>query len=327
MFRNDTKQTAQGFALVIVAAVCWGLSGAFGQFLFENRGVNTEWLVTVRLLLSGLILLTVSSAGASQSIWSIWKNKADAGQLVLFSLLGMLAVQYTYFAAIRASNAATATVLQYLGPVLISAYLAVYHRRWPRPAEGLAILLAVTGTFLLVTHGSFGTLQISGVALFWGLASAVTLAFYTLQPIKLLHRYPATLVTGWGMLLGGLAFSLVHAPWKVEGQWDRYTFLFTAFIILFASVMAFCAYLLAVKRIGAQKSSLLASVEPLSAALIAVAWLEVPFEAIDWVGCLCIVATIILLAVPRKQKIPAAHSTKQEPVHAVSPKTADAQVA
>jgi len=41
---------------------------------------------------------------------------------------------------------------------------------------------------------------------------------------------------------------------------------------------------------------LLASTEPLAATLLAVYWLDVPFLLIDWVGSLCIISTVGLLA-------------------------------
>jgi len=296
MLKEPKNKPYNGFLLAIIAAILWGVSGTFGQFLFQKRGVNTEWLVTVRLLFSGVILLMIAGINKPKALWDIWKVKKDAWQLLLFGIFGMVAVQYTYFATIKHANAATATVLQYAGPVLIAVYLAIQNRKWPQTMEYLAILLAIVGTFLLVTHGSFSNLSISGWALFWGIASAVGLAFYSLQPINLLSRYPATIVIGWGMLIGGVFMSCVHAPWMIEGNWDIYTYVFTAFIILLATLVAFYAYLTAVKLIGAQKTSLLASAEPLSAAILSVVWLQVPFSAMDWIGGLFIVSTIFLLA-------------------------------
>src|SRR5690606_29746683 len=142
--------------------------------------------LTVRLLITGLILLLLAKFGQKADVRSIWKNKRDARQLLVFSITGMLAVQYTYFAAIKHSNAATATVLQYAGPVIIAIYLAFKYKRLPRPIEFVAIALAVLGTFLLVTHGNLHTLSISAAAFFFGIASAFALAIYTLQPIRLL---------------------------------------------------------------------------------------------------------------------------------------------
>lgn len=290
------KPVTRSFLFTISAAVFWGMSGTFGQFLFQQRGINVEWLITMRMLVSGFLLLLFAKYVGKAAIFSIWTNKKDRIQLLLFSITGMLAVQYTYFAAIKHSNAATATVIQYAGPVIIAAYLAVKHRRVPAAREITAIVLAVSGTFLLVTHGNFNSLAISGTALFFGLASAVALAIYTLQPIPLLMKYEPMIVIGWGMLCGGLAFSFVKAPWEVEGYWDSYTWLYTALIILLGTLVAFTLYLYAVTIIGAQKASLLASAEPLAATMLAVYWLNTPFYIVDWIGTAFIISTVFLLS-------------------------------
>src|SRR5690606_8035448 len=179
----------KGFSLAILAAVFWGISGTFGQFLFQSRGIDVTWLITVRMLVSGSLLLLLARFGEKADVFTVWRNRKDAIRLLIFSITGMLAVQYTYFAAMKHAHAATASVLQYFGPIIIAGLLAVQHKRLARLHEAFAILLAVTGTFLLVTHGNFHTLAISGMALFLGLASAVALAVYTLQPKVLLLKY------------------------------------------------------------------------------------------------------------------------------------------
>jgi len=142
--------TLKGFLFAIIAASLWGISGTFGQFLFQQRNINVEWLITVRMLVSGFLLLIYAASQKQNNIFKIWHNKKDTAQLVLFSITGMLMVQYTYFAAIKHSNAATATVLQYAGPVLIAIYLAFKNKKIPRIVDFIAILFAVLGTFLLV---------------------------------------------------------------------------------------------------------------------------------------------------------------------------------
>jgi drug/metabolite transporter (DMT)-like permease len=294
----------KGFCLAVVAALFWGVSGTFAQFLFQQRGINIEWMITVRLLVSGFFLLVFAKFGEKSDLFEIWKDKKDAVQLIIFSITGMLAVQYTYFAAIKHSNAATATVLQYAGPVMIAIYLACKHKRVPVLLEIVAIVLAVLGTVLLVTHGNISSLSVSGAALFFGLASAVSLAIYTLQPVKLLSKYKSSLVIGWGMLLGGIVFSFVKAPWQIEGTWDLQAFGYTAFIVILGTLVAFYAYLSAVKIIGGQKTSLLASMEPLSATVLAVLWLNVSYSTVDWIGSLFIISTVFLLSIKPKKAIP-----------------------
>lgn len=43
IFHNKMKNTnTKGFLLALIAASLWGISGTFGQFLFQQRGVSVE---------------------------------------------------------------------------------------------------------------------------------------------------------------------------------------------------------------------------------------------------------------------------------------------
>lgn len=299
----NTNNSFKGLSLAVIAATLWGVSGAFAQFVFDHKGINPEWLVCIRCLISGIVLLTLGFYQSGRKTCNIWNEKQDAISLILFSIFGMLAIQYTYFAAIHHSNAATATVLQYVGPGIITIYLALKNKKVPAINETTAIILVITGTFLLVTHGSFDSLSISPQALFWGIASAVAFAFYSIYPLKLLLRFSSTMVIGWSMLIAGLLFSFVHVPWQAVGTFDFETYISLSFIILFGSVFAFYAYLTAVKIIGAQKTSVLASAEPLSAAIIAVLWLNVKLTLIDFVGTAAIIVAVLLLTKKKKNLV------------------------
>jgi len=289
-----------GFFNAVLAATLFGVGGTFAQFLFQQRGVNIDWLVTMRLLCAGPVLLLIAGLRQGRGIFTIWRD--DPLPIVLFGLIGMMPVQYTYMAAIDASNSATATVLQFTAPAMIAVWLAATRRRWPDRREAAAMALAMLGTYFLVTHGVLGALSITPLALFWGLASAVAAAFNSIQPAQLLRKYSASLVAGWAMLVGGTALALIHPPWRVEGTWDASAYAFLAFIILFGTLLAFYLYNKALRAIGAQTTSLLVCAEPLSAAVLSVLWLAVPWGAMDWLGTLCILVTIVLLAREQTQE-------------------------
>jgi drug/metabolite transporter (DMT)-like permease len=282
--------------MALMAAVLWGVSGTCGQFLFQQRGISVEWLMSARMLGAGGLLLLMAFIQKDKDIWMIWKDKVSRKKLLVFGILGMLTVQYSYFAAIKYSNAATATILQFSAPVLIALYLAFRHAQRLSAFEYLAILMAVTGTFLLVTHGNIHTLNISPFAFMLGMASAISLAIYTLLPGQLLKKHTALSVIGWGLFIGGVAISFVKAPWQFDGVWDGYTIANVLFVVIFGTLLPFYMYLKAVQIIGGQKASLLTSAEPLSATLIAVAWLGISFKVIDWIGALFIIATVFMLS-------------------------------
>jgi len=283
-----------GVAIAILAGTLFGVGGTFAQFLFQQRGVDIGWLVTMRLLVGGAALLLISLATRGRAVLAVWRQ--DWLPLILFGLIGMMPVQYTYMAAIGASNTATATVLQFTSPAMVAAWLTASGRKRPGLREIAAMTLAMLGTFFLAAHGRLGALSISLAALFWGLASAVAAAFNSLQPAGLLKRHGAALVAGWGMVIGGVALSFLHPPWQVQGLWDGRAYAFLAFVLTFGTLLAFYLFNTALALIGPQKTILLTCAEPLSAAVLAVWWLGVAWGAMDWLGTACILVTILLLA-------------------------------
>lgn len=306
------KTVCKGSLLSMFSAMLWGVSGAVGQFLFSHRGFEPQWLVTIRMLLSGIIILGYLYIKDRNKIFLVWRNKTDIIDMLLFSIVGMLATQYTYFVAIGHSNAATATVLQYLAPVIIMLYISLRGRKLPNIMEILAVICALVGTFLLATHGKIDSLSISGAALFWGLASAFALAFYSIQPKRLLDSFDSMTLIGWAMLVGGLFISFINPPWKTAGVWDTASISFVTFIVILGTLIPYSCYLFGIKMIGATKASLFASVEPLSSAIVSIIWLKVSLAFIDIIGFIFIIATVFLLSI----KLPH-HSVKNQPSESV----------
>ena len=194
----------KGILLAAGGASLWGGSGAAAQYLFEQTSITTPWLVAVRLLLAGIVLTMVSLLKMPQQVRRIVSNRRHLVSLISFALLGMLNSQLTYFLAVKYSNAPTATVIQYLQPVIIIIWLAIAQRQWPRRIDCISIIIALIGTFLLVTGGHLGTLALTPAAIFWGLWCAVAAALYTLLPRPLLTNFDALAVCGLAMLLSGL---------------------------------------------------------------------------------------------------------------------------
>lgn len=301
--RQSVIYRYKGFIMVLVGATLWGLSGTVAQKLFQNEGFTPGWLVTMRLLISGFLLLLLRYFRKSpHRIWDIWKS-VDLIRLLIFGCFGMLGVQYTYFAAIQTGNAATATLLQYMAPLFITIYLIARYRRIPKVKELIAMGLALLGTLLLVTNGSIYELSISRIALLWGLSSAIALAFYTIYPSDLLKRWGSDIIVGWGMIVGAFGLSLINPPWKMQGQnWSITTGIFVAFVIIFGTLIAFYLYVDSLRYITPTEASLLASAEPLSATITSVIWLNIPFGIFEAIGGICILSAVAMLLLLRSNK-------------------------
>ena len=286
----------RGAALTLLGGILWGFSGTCGQFLLQRRGLTSEFIVPIRLMSAGLILLVLCLLRTGRHALDVVRK--SPGEILV---LGMSMCQYTYFSAIGASNAGTATVLQYTGPVLILIWTSLRSRRMPRRTELLAIALALLGTWLLATHGKPGSMVLSGEALCWGGLSAVALAVYTVQPGRMLERYGAPAVTAWGMIIGGVMLMAAVRPWTMRVTIDGAALLAMAAIVLLGSVAAFTAYLEGVRCVGAKKGSLYASIEPVSAAVFSALGMGARFGAMDLLGFACILSTIFLLSADHTQ--------------------------
>ncbi|MEG2144779.1 MAG: EamA family transporter, partial [Oscillospiraceae bacterium] len=254
----------------------------------------------VRMIAAGIILILIGAIKSPQKMAGIWKDKHAVLDLILFSIAGLMFCQYAYINAIAYSNAGTATVLQYTAPVFIMIYVCLRNKKPPTKLEGFCVLLAIGGTFLLSTHGNIKTMVLSSQALQWGLFAALGLAFYTLLPVNIMAKWSSTVVTGYGMLIGGVVLSLLGRVWNLYTPLDFKGFLIIGVITLVGTLLAFWLYLQGVHDIGAVKASMLASVEPLSATLFAAFWLKSKISPIDIVGFSMIMATVFLLAKRKK---------------------------
>lgn len=285
----------KGTLLIIIGTTLWGASGVLSQHLFMDKYITPEWLVTIRLLCSGIILLCIDAILNKGDIFSIWKT-SDRLPLILFGIFGMLGVQYTYFGTIVHSNAATATILQYLMPIVIILYLLITTHRLPSAKEFISIGFAMLGTLLLVTKGQFSSLAISLEALIWGLICAGFAAFYTLQPRKMIKKWRSTLIIGWGMLIGGILMSFYQKPWICSGILDLNAIFTVLAIIIFGTAIAFCAYLESTKYLSPTKISVFASLEPFSSIILSIIFLNISFGFYEMIGALIIIIAITILS-------------------------------
>lgn len=296
---NNSKK---GVFLTILGGVLWGFSGVCGQYLISTKELDTKWLVAVRLVAAGIIMTVTSclNSRGRKCVTTIWKDKRDIFSLIMFSLFGMTACQFTYFTAIEYSNAATATVLQYTSPVFIIIFTALKVGKRPSYKELMVLLFVITGTFLLATHGSIDSLAISGKAVIWGIGSAFTMMLYNLMPVRLMNKYSTIPIIGLSMLIGGIPLCIYSKPWIISGIWDFFTLGAMVLVIFAGTIFAFSAYLEGVRLIGAAKASMFGASEPLTSAVVTALFMGVVFKGMDIVGLLLILSGVTFLSLQKQ---------------------------
>lgn len=291
-----------GLMMIISGATFWGLSGPMIQWLFNRTDLSSGDYLVVRLLFAGITILGFLLF-TKHNIFEIWKHPKDWIQLCIFAVIGMLAGQYTFIETLDKSNAVTATLFQFLGPIIITIYVAARKKKLPAPMQLLAVVAAVLGTFYLITNGSIENVILSKRAILYGILTAVTFAFYTLHPKSLIKQLGTLQIVGWGMLLGGVIL------WSLKRQFSFHhvaqTLTISTFsmliIILLSGTISFLLYIGSLKYLTAIETGLLSSIEPLVTAILSIAWLKESFGAYQLLGGVFIIVAVILLTIPEKE--------------------------
>lgn len=261
----------KGIVFIVSGAILWGATGPLMEWLLNHTPLTVSFMLTIRLTVAGILLLTYLLL-TGKNIFGIWQQKLWGRQLITFGIAGMLGVQFAFVAAINESNAVLATLLQFLAPIFVVAYVSLSLKKMPPKYQVLGIIGTLIGLFLLLTNASFESLLISPKALLWGIAVGLTFAFYTLYPARLMKEWGVLLVVGWGMLIGGFTLGLVSRVWQ-SNQWGVLTdfkILILLAALIFFGTVAFILFLSSMKYITAVETSILSSIEPLTAMIISV---------------------------------------------------------
>ncbi len=268
------------------------------EWILNNTNLSVSFFLTVRLITAGLCILFFLAI-TGKKIFLIWTDISWLKQLVVFSVLGMLGVQYTFVAAIEASNASIATLLQFLGPVYIILFLSWKNKIFPPKYQIIGIIGTLIGLFLLLTNANVKVLLISKEALLWGLAVGVAFSIYTVYPARLMKEWGVLLIVGWGMLVGGVVLAGVTQVWKSD-EWTHLTVFpinLIVVIIILIGTIAFILFLSSMKYITAVETSILSSIEPLTAMIISVFWFGQILGSWQYIGVIIMLLFVTWLSI------------------------------
>ena len=284
--------------MVVIGSMMWGATGPMMEWMLSESPITVSFMLTIRLLVAGIaLLLFIKLRG--QRVTMIWRNKYWATSLVLFGLIGMLGVQYTFVATIDISNAVFATLLQFLAPIFIILYVSFTNKKLPPIYQVLGILGTLVGLFLLLTNGKLDELLVSNAALLSGLALGFAFAFYTVYPVKIMDEWGVMPVVAWSMIVGGSAIGIASGFW----QWEQWAILLEPQLlammlgVIFFGTIAFVLFLGSITYITPVETSVLSSMEPLTATVISILWLGRTLEPFQMLGIVVMLVFVAWLSI------------------------------
>ncbi|WP_210366684.1 EamA family transporter [Bacillus sp. REN3] len=288
----------KGILMIVIGSMLWGMTGSIVEWILGNTEFSVPFILVIRLVIAGIGLL-VYLAYKKEDIFALWKTAYWRNQLIVFSIFGMVGLQYTFFYAIETSNAVVATLLQFSAPIFVALYVSLVNKKMPPRYQVIGIAGTLAGLFLLLTNGSLGTLLVSPQALMWGVAVGLTFAFYTLYPARLMKEWSILIIVGWSMIIGGVMLGIMNQVWK-SAEWQMLgdpKLSFILLVMILFSTIAFVLFLSSMKYITAVETSILSSMEPLTVMVISVIWFERMLEIYQLLGVVLMLIFVTWLSV------------------------------
>ena len=291
----QTQKKLRGMLLASLASSLWAISGISGEILFKKFNFSSDWLVSTRTLISGILLFLIVIFIEKKSVLRPLKNKRDCAGIILFGTAGMYLVQYTYFKTIELSNVSFATILQFTAPFFIFIYESIKNKKIPAVSTVILLFMTILGVVFIATKGNFSNLLISLEALLLGVISAIMIAFYSTYPKKLLKKYGSITVVGWGMIIGSIISNVIHPIWKIEGNVNAKSMVQVIIVVILGTSIAYLIYIASLNYISSSLAGILTAFEPVLAAILSVAIFGLKFSFIEIVGFILVFVSIFIL--------------------------------
>jgi drug/metabolite transporter (DMT)-like permease len=244
----------------------WALNGSLARFLLDD-GISAPHLSELRSAISWLVLVCVLAVVSRDKLRIA---RADVPKMAWLGIGGLAAVHALYFFAISRMEIGVTLVIQYLGPLLILLWLRFFHGRDLSRGLWGAVAVSVVGCFFVVEAYDAGKLDTLG--LLASLGAAATFAMYLVLSERAGHKYEAYTTLVWGFGFATLFWLVVRPPWTFP--WEllgtpRNLAIGIVGVALIGTLIPFLLMLAALRHIPATRASIVATLEPVLAALIA----------------------------------------------------------
>ena len=255
-----------------------------------KRDVPPLHVVELRLMIS-VVVLGIVLAIVRPRLLAI--GRQDVVPLLVLGLVGIAAIQGTYYTNVGLVGVGLAILLQYLAPALIVAYEGMTGRSPVTRDRVIALFLATAGTALLVLADGGAVLRAQPLGIALGLASAVFFAFYIVFGKSVLARLHPWTVLFYSFLAAGLFWMIFVPPWAIAkagyGRWEWTFFVYIAFA---SALVPFALFYTGLERLAAARAGIVALLEPIVAVVSSAWWLREGLTLSQSVGALLVLVGI-----------------------------------
>lgn len=291
-----SKDQITGVLFLVMAAILWGLIGPVSKIVF-NSGINPLETAFWRGTLAGAAFLVH---------WAFVRDALphrilDWVGIIFFGIFGVALLEGSFVLAVHHGGASLASILLYSAPIWVNLISFMIFRERISPQRSIALLLSFCGVVGACTFGS--VLKFSSDALFWGLLSGLSYAGFYVSGKIFFKRLSPVVVYMISFPIASLAILPIVVTQSDGGITSVLTSLENYSSAALWSVMGIgiiCTYIpyllygAGLRRVDAGKASIITTLEPVVAVLLAGLALGERFSAAGYMFSLLVVVGVTL---------------------------------
>ena len=301
------QRTGLGYAMVAIAATLFAVNGSVSKVVLSS-GLSSLELTQIRNTCAAVLFFAFLLAFARARL------RVGARELlflVVFGLVGVALVQWLYFVAIERLPVGVALLIEFTAPLFVALFARFAYREHIRRRIWVAVALVLSGLTLVVELWRGVAFDTVGVTA--ALGGALALSAYLLMAERERRHRDAASLSFYGFLFASLLWAIVRPLWEfpwatlgdsvsLQGNLSEYSapvWALVGFIVLIGTMVTFTLLTGALRHISATKASIVASLEPVVATIVAWVWLGESFETSQLVGGAIVIAGIFVAQTAR----------------------------
>ena len=276
--------------MLLTTVLLWALNLSVTKYILTH-GLAPLPYASVRYGLAGAIFVALT----------LWVERTLRLQRRHLWIVGAAALtlylnQLSFVFALDLTAASTIGLVLGAIPIFAALFGLVLGTERPSPRFWVAALMSFAGVGL-VAAGSGGETTASAAGILLGLATAATWAAYSVIVGPLMGSYSPSRISAWVIPAAWVALLLTGLPQSAEQDWDLDWEIWVLLVLatLGPLVLTNILWFRSIHRIGANRATLAANLQPFVAAVLAVVLLSEPLGWLQVAGGLLIAAGILVV--------------------------------
>lgn len=285
---------SRGVLIALTGTTAWATTAIFISYLLEHYALQPLTLAFWRDLTIALTLIVILRVWQPRVLKIQWR---DVPFLFGYGFVGLAVFNGLWAYSVKYNGAAVATVLAYSSPAF-TVLLARPLLREPYTLRKLvAVALSLVGCLFVAQAHDPGAWRVNPLGIVVGLGTGLAFAVYNLAGRWSSARFPSSwTVTAYGFLFAAVALSLTQRPdtaFSMGAAWDGWAIL--AVLAIGPSLIGFGLYTMSLRYLPASVASLIASLEPVLTAVMAILLLGERLDWTQWMGGALILLAVLLV--------------------------------